>query len=74
MRRLFFVAGLVLLSACASEPETTACTEPRPQVCTMVYDPSCAVMFKGQLKTYSSSCNACADDAVSGYTPGPCPE
>jgi hypothetical protein len=40
----------------------------------MEYDPVCAQLQAGGRKTYSSPCNACADDTVSGYLRGACPE
>ena len=64
-----------LLSACASEPlDTIACTDPRPQVCTMEFAPACAVLASGVRKEFASPCSACADPAVTGYVSGPCPE
>lgn len=65
---------LTLLSACATTPDIVPCTDPRPQVCTMEYNPSCAQRGDGTRADYSSPCNACADDNVTGYTPGACPE
>lgn len=60
------------VSACATEPTNpeTSCTSPRPQVCTMQYDPVCATLKDGAQATYSSGCNACADVAVKAYLPG----
>ena len=69
---LTFVAG------CETQPTptlVTQCTDPRPQVCTMEYAPVCAdLVAGGGRKQYASACNACADDAVSGYLNGECPE
>lgn len=68
---------LMLVAGCETQPTATLvtqCTEPRPQVCTMEYAPVCAQMAAGGRKQYSSACNACADDAVSGYLNGECPE
>jgi len=48
------------------------CPTPRPQVCTMEYNPVCAGLQGGGVSMYSSPCNACADDSVTGYTPGAC--
>ena len=48
------------------------CTEPRPQVCTMEYNPVCALRDGGQRETLSSPCNACADAGVVSHTPGVC--
>ncbi len=72
------LAAALLLGACAAGPEApslvTVCETPRPQVCTMEYDPVCAQLVAGGVETYSSPCNACADDAVSGFQRGACPE
>jgi len=75
----FFVASV---AGCANSPakdrqgdigvEYTACTEPRPEICTMQYDPVCGQMADGQRKTYASDCSACSDQRVVGYTPGAC--
>jgi hypothetical protein len=73
MRRACAIAVLILLSACASLPEgSTACTEPRPLVCTMQFQPTCAVLAGGGRKEFSSPCTACADTAVTAYVASPC--
>ena len=74
MRMIAASAFALLLAGCASQPDTIACTDPRPQVCTLQYAPTCAVMLSGEQKEYASPCNACADDQVAGYEPGACPE
>ena len=78
MRYAAVFALLLIASGCATKPETpplvTQCDTTRPQVCTMEYDPVCAELIAGGRKTYSSACNACADDAVSGFLRGACPE
>ena len=79
MRIIVVVAAVLVLGACANstapEPEApgTQCAGPRPQVCTMEYNPVCAVLVAGGTKQYASPCNACADDAVAAYVAGPCP-
>ena len=79
MRIMIVAAAVLVLTACvnspAPEPEApgTQCIEPRPQVCTMEYNPVCATLVAGGTKEYASGCNACADDAVSAYLPDPCP-
>ena len=55
-----------------AKPATTTCEDPRPKICTMRYEPVCAVMATGRITTYPSACNACADVAVSGWRPDPC--
>lgn len=78
MRPALILAALLLIAGCATRPETpplvTQCDTTRPQVCTMEYDPVCAQLVAGGRKTYSSPCNACADDTVSGFMRGACPE
>jgi hypothetical protein len=75
MRRVCGLATLILLSACASVPEETVlCAEPRPQVCTMEFLPTCAVLSARGRKEFASPCVACSDPATMGYVTGPCPE
>ena len=82
------IIGLLMLVAGCGASQTAApvptaapavnpwieCTPPRPQVCTMEYNPVCARLESGRLATYSSPCNACADDAVTAWRPGACPD
>tara|TARA_B100000927_G_C16284816_1_gene397066 strand:- start:315 stop:623 length:309 start_codon:yes stop_codon:yes gene_type:complete len=56
------------------ELQNIQCEEPRPKICTMQYEPVCAVMELGSINTYPSACNACADIAVSAWRPEPCEE
>jgi hypothetical protein len=56
------------------EPAISACDEPRPQVCTMIYAPVCASHADGRVETHASACNACADDTVATYVDGACEE
>ncbi len=76
MRSMFVCAALsTLLSACMSVPEPAhLCTDPRPLVCTRIYDPACAVLAGGERKEFASPCTACSSDTVSGYDTGPCPQ
>ena len=76
--------GLLIFAACASVPMTdstlktvnseslTFCTEPRPQICTMDYQPVCAELKDGRSKTYSNGCSSCSDANVVGYHDGEC--
>lgn len=80
MRLILPILVALLLTACGNNtaPQAeplpgTTCSEPRPQVCTMEYNPVCATRNAGGTKQYASGCNACADDAVSNYIAGPCP-
>ena len=77
MRAMVAVAAMSVLVACtgsspAPDP-VTQCSEPRPQVCTMEYNPVCATLWDGATKQYSSPCNACAHDAVASYLADVCP-
>jgi hypothetical protein len=64
--------------------EPVMCKEPRPEVCTMIYQPVCATRDTGvrcirapcpseEQVTKSSSCNACSDPKVISYVQGECP-
>ncbi len=77
MRTALAVAVLLFVAGCTTPPAPsmyTQCTGPRPQVCTMEYNPVCATLAGGGVKTYASPCNACADDQVTQYLGGACPE
>ena len=52
--------------------EQTECSEPRPTICTMVYQPVCAEIMDGSALTYSSGCKACADTNVQNWMPNAC--
>ncbi|WP_170309539.1 hypothetical protein [Litorilituus lipolyticus] len=49
------------------------CKEPRPQMCTMQYDPVCGLVAGNSVKTYGNACSACGDSQVSQYVKGECP-
>lgn len=77
------LAPLLTLAGCTVSPapepppliaEPVSCGSPRPQVCTMIYAPVCARHADDSEQTHASACNACADDTVLAYTPGPCDE
>lgn len=62
----------------------TTCSDPRPEACTMQYDPVCADKDNGircittpcpstDKVTYGNGCSACGDKDVYGYIPGECP-
>jgi len=50
-----------------------ACAEPRPQMCTRDYRPSCGMLKDGSHKTFSNACGACADPEVVTQAAGACP-
>ena len=76
-RRYFFLVMMVSLSGCANSIEkpqspVTECEDPKPQICTMIYDPVCGMTSDGLRKTYASGCSACSDAGVTGYEKGEC--
>ncbi len=50
----------------------TACSDPRPQICTADYNPVCGSLGGDSYKTFSNGCSACSDAGVSGHRPGAC--
>lgn len=58
--------------ATKAAPASFNCSEPRPQVCTMIYAPVCAEYDDGSSETLASACNACAVATVTAYAKGPC--
>lgn len=69
----------------AASAALTLCQEPRSPACTKDYRPVCATVDTGvrcvttpcpstTQKTYGNACTACADERVSGYVPGECPD
>ena len=55
-----------------AEPAFVACEEPRPEICTMHYDPVCGKLTDSGSKTYSNACVACSDRLVIGHLKGEC--
>ena len=75
MQSALVILAIGLLSACTSVPEAAnTCADPRPQVCTMEYAPTCAVLGSGDRKEYASPCSACSDPEVTSYDTGSCPQ
>ena len=79
---LMLLVGCAELDALTSPPQpatpepsgsvSTACSSPRPTICTMEYRPVCARLRSGKDVTYASACNACADVAVIRYDANAC--
>ncbi|MBV1916254.1 MAG: hypothetical protein KUG72_12770 [Pseudomonadales bacterium] len=55
------------------QPQLVLCNDPRPQICTMIYQPVCGTLEGGSQKTYASDCTACSDTKVIGYQKNECP-
>ena len=66
----------LLISACQSTPvqsvNQVVCSEPRPEICTMNYQPVCGLDSSNSAKTYSNACGACSDKNVVTYIEGEC--
>lgn len=84
---LLLATLLTAASGCGEQPQSAAdyteCSTPRPQMCTREYQPVCAALDTGvrcvtepcpsqTRKTYGNACDACADQAVTGYSAGAC--
>ena len=50
------------------------CFDPRPEICTMDYQPVCGFNLDNSSKTYSNICSACSQQKVIKYIKGNCPE
>jgi hypothetical protein len=71
-------------SAMTARDDYVACTEPRPEICTMEYVPVCALRATGiqcvtepcdgafERITRPNGCGACEDADVTGYVAGAC--
>lgn len=55
-----------------AEPKIMICKEPRPQLCTLNYQPVCATTKNTKEKTYANGCSACSDKNVINYREGAC--
>ncbi|OOZ41075.1 hypothetical protein [Solemya elarraichensis gill symbiont] len=82
MLRLLPILLLALLGGCQAADSDGVrqvpqglkeCKDPRPQMCTMQYDPVCAWMpGQNTWKQASNGCDACSDKRVAGYLAGEC--
>ena len=55
-----------------SNTTSTPCKDPRPQICTMNYQPVCGLLNDNQQKTFSNGCAACSDSKVKSYAENAC--
>jgi len=76
IKLLTIIVGLQLLAGCQTAPplkiEQTNCTEPRPEMCTMDYQPVCGFDKDHKSKTYSNGCTACSSKRVIYTIKGEC--
>ena len=73
---LYSITIFLLTSGCQSTPvqpvNQVACSEPRPEICTMNYQPVCGFDSNNISKTYSNACSACGDKNIVTYIEGEC--
>jgi hypothetical protein len=69
---VFFLVSCVSNDGGKPQSPITECEDPRPQVCTMIYDPVCGTTGDGTRKTYASDCSACSNANVVSYEKGEC--
>ncbi len=78
---ILIVLSSVLITACTSYNQKNnesgtldliVCEEPRPQICTREYNPVCATLQDGSIRTGATACTSCSDPDVVGYKMGAC--
>ncbi|GGA67569.1 hypothetical protein GCM10011369_06510 [Neiella marina] len=64
-------AMVFVVTACQSQPQEiqlpkgfVKCPEPRPEICTMQYEPADGLLADGTTKSYGNACSACGDPQV----------
>ena len=82
LRIMIILPIIAIATACAQQQPASesvtlqaglvSCVDPRPQICTAIYDPVCGLNTDDSYKTYASACSACGDVAVIGHRPGAC--
>ncbi len=75
--KLLSILLLTTITACTVNPEQknnniVSCKDPRPQMCTMDYNPVCGFISPNQIKTFSNGCVACSDSKVLSHTNNVC--
>jgi len=75
---LLILLALLAMQGCSTPLVTKEntphlkCTDDRPQLCTMQYEPVCATLKNTTERSYSSACAACSAEGTRGYTLGAC--
>ena len=72
-----FVSIVSFSCAVSTEKEVldkklTQCVTPKPQMCTLDFNPVCGFESDGNHKTFSNACTACSNDEVISYDNGVC--
>ena len=63
-----FILPTISIALEKSEEISVECQEPRPQMCTMIYDPVTGIDKQGKQQPYASGCTACSDPKIVRYT------
>lgn len=76
------VLFVLVLASCSTAPKPAppgallpgeqACTNPRPEVCTMEYRPVCGTDLNGKKMEFSNECSACLNVDVVSWEEGLC--
>jgi len=78
IKNVGFFFLLISVNACQStgvkSDNQASCLEPRPDMCTMDYQPVCGFNVDNGSKTFSNGCAACSDRSVVKYINNECLE
>jgi len=72
---LVLACGALLVGCTVKEtplPSGQPCEDPRPEICTMNYEPVCGFTAEGISETHSNACSACSVPEVIVYQEGSC--
>jgi len=68
----FFAVACHDESSSTGESSLIQCKEPRPEICTTIYEPVCGTLIDGTQQTFASECTACAVKEVVSFMTGAC--
>lgn len=76
MKVFCLITATLFISSCQSTPiravKQINCSDPRPEMCTMEYQPVCGFYLDNSSKTYPNACTACSDKNVVRYIKDEC--
>jgi hypothetical protein len=72
MKLVLAIISSLMLFGCSEESSESQgvehrCSEPRPEICTMEYDPVDGLLDSGEWKSFPNACGACSNPEVIGY-------
>jgi hypothetical protein len=79
--QFLILLAVIFITSCSSTEisksvDDIGCNNPRPEMCTMDYNPVCATKDNGarptETATYPNACSACSDENVISTIPGEC--